>query len=472
MGKRRKKILKLFRIFVTTIVIIGWSLTTWRIPYINFPPNIQEAKALIAVQSDATEANCTNAATCPVTLNVSGTATMVVVAVMVRNGETITSVSDGEFNTYDVAYSQGTDPTVAVYYATTITPNASKTITANLSASTADTVIDAYTLTGTETSSPIDATATNTASGAALNASITTNSNNSLIAYVAGQVTNGTQSLTGADQVLAGTITVGGGTKYAAINSTEITTSSGPNDQTSSSTKSAIWRAIAVEIKIAPAATTLTQNDFEWFEDQTTLALEYVWGNPDIPENGDLTAVPVSNSPPSPGDKIRLQINLEVTGANLSAGAQDFVLQYKVGTDQDCSTGSWTDVGAISATGVAWRYFDNASLTHGDTQVNQIDSSTGGAEGDYVEIDPTQTNPNAVNVGQSTEWDFAIESLSGEVADATSYAFRLIQGGTGYTVNYSVGDCPTLEMAPGMSDLMRHGNFFVSGLEKGFYWTD
>jgi len=218
--------------------------------------------------------------------------------------------------------------------------------------------------------------------------------------------------------------------------------------------------------------TTLTQNDFEWFEDQTTLTLTNVWGNPDIPENGDLTAVPISNSPPSPGDKIRLQINVTVTDADLSAGAQDFILQYKEGTDQDCSTGSWTDVGAISATGVAWRYFDNASLTDGDTQVNQISSSTSGAEGDYVESDPTNTNPNAVTTGQSTEWDFAIESLSGEVTDATSYAFRLIQGGTGYTVNYTAGDCPTLEMAPGMSDLMRHGNFFVSGLEKGFYWTD
>ena len=230
----------------------------------------QIASDLIGVQNDATANNCTNASTCAVTLDVPATATMVVVAVFVRDTETISSVSDGDGDTYNVAYSQGTGPTVALYYATTITANASKSITANLSGSTADTIIDAYTLTGTEISSPIDATATNTASSSSLNANITTNSNNSLIAYVAGQVTNGTQSLTGTGQALRGTITQGGGTKYAAIFSTEITTSSGNNDQTSSSTKSGTWRAIAVEIKIALAPPGPTNNQLlrhgTWFD--------------------------------------------------------------------------------------------------------------------------------------------------------------------------------------------------------------
>jgi hypothetical protein len=174
-------------------------------------------------------------------------------------------------------------------------------------------------------------------------------------------------------------------------------------------------------------------------------------------------------NPPTAGDKLRLQINLTVTGLGISAGAQDFILEYKAGTDQDCSTGSWTAMGAISASGTAWRFYDNASLTHGDPEVNQI--STSDIVGDYVESDPTQTNANAVAIGESMEWDFAIESGT-TMSDATTYAFRLIQGGTGSTVNYTAGDCPSLETAPGTADQLRHGNFFVDEIEKGFFWTN
>jgi hypothetical protein len=128
-------------------------------------------------------------------------------------------------------------------------------------------------------------------------------------------------------------------------------------------------------------------------------------------------------------------------------------------------------VGAIGAGSVAWRYFDNASLTDGDTQVNQISTSTGGAEGDYVESDPTQTNPNAVAVGESMEWDFAIEP-GPDFLGATTYAFRLIQGGTGEAVVYTPGDCPSLESRPGVGNILRHGDFFADNIERGFFWAD
>ena len=252
----------LFR-FLIFGLIFSWIFSGWpQIQFngeqfsVSFPPEIQVVRAAVAIENDATENNCTNASTCAVTLNVSGTATMVVVAVMVRNDETITSVTDGDGDTYSVASTSGTNPTVAIYYATTITANASKSITANLSASTADTVIDAYTLTGTATSSPIDATATNTGTSAALNANITTNNADSLIAFVAGMQTNATLSTYGANQVQRGNIAQGGQIKYAAANTSEITTSAGNNDQTASASKSATWRAIAVEIKVAPPVTT------------------------------------------------------------------------------------------------------------------------------------------------------------------------------------------------------------------------
>ena len=220
--------------------------------------------------------------------------------------------------------------------------------------------------------------------------------------------------------------------------------------------------------EITPSVT-LTQDDFRWYNDETTVTLTDLWGTVITGDNEDITALPFAMDPPVSGDKLRLQINLTVTGVNMGAGTQDFILEYKEGTDQDCSTGSWTAMGPISASGTDWRFFDNTSLTDKIDEVNQI--STSDVVGDYVESDPTDTNPNAINIDQSGEWDFAIETGT-TFKEATSYAFRLIQGGTGVTVAYTAGDCPTLETAPVTAGLMRHGNFFVSGAEKGFFWAN
>lgn len=226
------------------------------------------------------------------------------------------------------------------------------------------------------------------------------------------------------------------------------------------------------EFETPDAPLSYTQNDFEWFEDEATLTLTLPWGNPDLAENQDILALPVGNNPPAVGNKIRLQINI-TPSANITAGTQAFKIQFKTGTDQDCTTGvSWTDVGAIGTTTVAWRFFDNASLTDGATQVNQISTSAAGQEGRYLEShNSVWTNPLAVTGGNSMEWDFAIESVSGQVVEATSYAFRVVKF-DGTVISYITGDCPTLETRPVIANLMRHGNFFVSGVEKGFFWAD
>jgi len=244
----------------------------------------------------------------------------------------------------------------------------------------------------------------------------------------------------------------------------------GSSSSTSGTREGAIRNAYLVVAEIpVVAVVTLTQDDFRWYNDETTVTLTDLWGTVITGDNEDITALPFAMAPPVSGDKLRLQINLTVTGVNMGAGTQDFILEYKEGTDQDCSTGSWTAIGAISASGTDWRFFDNTSLTDGIVEVNQI--TTSDVVGDYVESDPTGTNPNAVNIDQSGEWDFAIETGT-TFKEATSYAFRLIQGGTGVTVAYTAGDCPTLETAPGTGDIMRHGNFFVSGAEKGFFWAN
>jgi len=219
------------------------------------------------------------------------------------------------------------------------------------------------------------------------------------------------------------------------------------------------------------AVTTYTQNDFEWFVDEDSVSLTDAWpsGSLDLSENEVFTQLPASKRPLVSGDKIRIQINITVGTANLSSGSQAFQLEY-VATS-DCTTASgWATVGAVGS-GTIWRFFDNTSLTDGITQVNQISTSTTGAEGRYLESNSSSwTNPNAVDIDQSMEWDFAVENNG--ASENTTYCFRVTKYGGTELDTYNSDSYPKLTTAPGISNLMRHGNFFQGEAEKGFFWTD
>jgi hypothetical protein len=217
------------------------------------------------------------------------------------------------------------------------------------------------------------------------------------------------------------------------------------------------------------SAPTFTQNDFRWYENANSVTLTDLWGTVVSGDNQDVSVVPASYNPPGAGEQMRLQINITVATANLSATTQAFKLQFKAGTDQDCSTGSWTDIGAKASSSVAWRLFDNAGLADTATEVVQI--STSDVAGGYSELVTSGTNPNAVNTGQDMEWDWPIEGVSGQLADATTYAFRMVKS-DGTAISYTSGDCPTVETEPGTANLMRHGNVFVEETERGFFWAD
>lgn len=221
------------------------------------------------------------------------------------------------------------------------------------------------------------------------------------------------------------------------------------------------------QITINAVAATFTQNDFEWYVDETTVTLTDPWpsGSINIAENTALTQLPATNRPLVSGDKIRIQMNITVTNT-LSAGGQAFQLEYD--TSEDCTTASgWALVGAIGS-GTIWRFYDNTSLNDGDSQVNQI--STSDVVADYVESNDTQTNPNEVTTGQDMEWDFAVENNG--AAENTTYCFRMAKADGTALNTYNADSYPKLTTAPGTANLMRHGNFFQNGLEGGFFWAD
>lgn len=216
-----------------------------------------------------------------------------------------------------------------------------------------------------------------------------------------------------------------------------------------------------------------TQNDFEFFVDDTTLSLSNVWppgGGDNISENAVLTQLPFLNMALVPADKVRIQMNLGVSLRDLLVGTSAFKLQYSAA--EDCtSAASWTDVGAVGS-GAIWRLYDNTSLAASATQANQISTSTSGAEGLYTETNPSLTNPLAVDkdTSQITEFDWPVENNG--ATENTAYCFRMIESGDFVLTTYNADSYPKIITAPGNADSLRHGNFFQNEGEKGFYWAN
>lgn len=218
--------------------------------------------------------------------------------------------------------------------------------------------------------------------------------------------------------------------------------------------------------------TTYTQNDFEWFVTANSVTLTDAWpppaGGADIAENTAITQMPATNTPSKPGDKIRIQMNLTVAGSRMGSTQQAFKLQYSAASDCTVAS-SWTDVGA-KASGSIWRLFDEASIGDSTAQVNQISTSNASSEGYYSEINASATNPNAVAVGNNTEWDWPVQN-NGAAVD-TTYCFRMVLDDGTALSTYNSDSYPKLTTAPSVDTLMRHGNFFVNQVEQGFLWND
>ncbi|MBN1162481.1 hypothetical protein JXA34_01915 [Patescibacteria group bacterium] len=214
-----------------------------------------------------------------------------------------------------------------------------------------------------------------------------------------------------------------------------------------------------------------TQNDFEWFVTTNSVTLTNLWppGNGDnFSENTAITPLPVTNRPLIDGDQIRIQMNLAVSSSTLLTDKQTFKLQYSAASD--CTTASsWTDVGAKSS-GSIWRLFDETGIGDTTPQVNDISTSTSSAEGFYSEINPTGVNPNEVAIGENVEWDWPVENNG--AAENTTYCFRMVKGDGTVFRTYNSDSYPKLNTAPGVSDFMRHGNFFTNLEKAGYFWAN
>lgn len=224
------------------------------------------------------------------------------------------------------------------------------------------------------------------------------------------------------------------------------------------------------------AFSTFTQNHYRWYVDNDSTNPTDPWSSfsgIDLAENTALTPLPFSNDPPkvssgTENQELRLRINFTVGSANLGVSTAYYKLQYRAGTDSDCSTGTWTDVN----TGNTWEYA-SSTVTDGADISAVLSNTTSGKGQEYVKSRPSQVNHVAVNTSEITEYDFHIVGTSGTTAER--YLFRVVEslsGGTETAPLSSYTNCVLLYTEPGADNLMRHGNFFSGGVEQGFFWAD
>lgn len=215
------------------------------------------------------------------------------------------------------------------------------------------------------------------------------------------------------------------------------------------------------------ASSTFTQNKYRWYQDNNLADPTVAWGSPALAENTAIVIVPAGNNPPDTATALRLRVNYVVNTANLPISTNYFKLEFKAGTDGSCTTGTWTDVG----TG-AWAY-GTSTVTDGSNINAVLSDTTTGLGEQYAKSKPTALNHVGANTAQIIEYDFHILGTS-SVAN-TTYSFRVVgtnNTGSTETVFDAYTNCPTLTTKPGTSDLMRHGNVFTDGSEKGFFWAN
>ncbi len=214
---------------------------------------------------------------------------------------------------------------------------------------------------------------------------------------------------------------------------------------------------------------TFTQNTYLWYVDNDTANPTEIWGTPNIAENTAITIIPAGNDPPNNEQELRLRVNMTVNGANLVISSQQFQLQFKPGTDASCTTGSWTDVGAVGTS--AWQ-FATSSVADGADITAVLSTTTSGKGEEYSITNQTQVNHVAANFGEVVEYDFHIIGSGSDFVSATQYSFRVIEEDPANTVFDAYTNCPTLKTEPGTENLLRHGNLFSDEVEQGFFWAN
>jgi hypothetical protein len=189
-------------------------------------------------------------------------------------------------------------------------------------------------------------------------------------------------------------------------------------------------RTFRTEVVDWPTAErSIVQNYFRFYVDNNALTPTDAWppGGTDLGENTTITG---ADTPPSPGSVLRVRMTIAADNGSISQDGLDFKLQYGERTTTCAAISSWSDVGGIGSTTVAWRGY-NASTTDGTAlsgdpaTLADLKLSVADVAGTLEEENNSATNPFKVSVGEDIEYDWIIEASN--TAEQTAYCFRMTE---------------------------------------------
>lgn len=185
------------------------------------------------------------------------------------------------------------------------------------------------------------------------------------------------------------------------------------------------YRTEIVEWPVAELA--LRQNYYRFYANNDALTPSDPWpvGVEDLGEN---TAVSSIENSLGEDEVIRARISVRAVNAGLSAGFQDFKLQYAEQTTTCSAVTNWLDVGDTASSSI-WRGYAGTSTTDGTVVAadpplpGELLLSVSDVGGRLEHENPSAANPYPVSESEDVEYDWYIQQNG--ATPSTVYCFRM-----------------------------------------------
>lgn len=229
-------------------------------------------------------------------------------------------------------------------------------------------------------------------------------------------------------------------------------------------------------------------NAYRWYVDSGSQNVTDPWptgSGLDIAQDTTLPAIPAQYIPPdaNAGTQLRLRVQILVGAQPVAVNSTSFKVQWLATSNNDCLSGSWTDVAASNSTSQPWRYGTNAMSD--PTALSAPSPATFSPASNVYEVfsrsASTAGTPTAAASGNTMEYDWLIQNYSAQ--SGTNYYFRVIEtNGTAFGSYFKNGtstpECPGVTTAPSTDQELRHGEFFLTNPgattdpDQGFEWAN
>jgi hypothetical protein len=163
---------------------------------------------------------------------------------------------------------------------------------------------------------------------------------------------------------------------------------------------------------------------------------------------------------------LHLRFRIDETKGISGDSTDDWQLQYSK------NAASYTDVTSGSSNAKGF----NSALTDGGATTNRATNGITDGTGSFVAGEISEDgliDDHQLTASNFTEHLYTLTLVSADLANNDTLDFRILRNGS--TITYS--QTPTItasktSVGPTTEDVMRHGNWFSSGIEQYFFWAD